>query len=214
VLCDLPKFVYATFPNDHTLGVSATQASPELMIATNDEATGMLVDALSHSPLWASTLVIVTEDDPANGGDHIDHHRTPVLFASPWIKRGYVSKQHMDVSAIHKMISNILGIPYANGVVAHAALPLDLFTSTPDYTPYDYTPRAWPATCGTKATRAEAMLHESWDMSRYDAQPGLDAQVARYLRGEQLETLTPTLERAVAARMASRAKAASQSVAR
>ena len=53
------------------------------MIATNDEATGMLVDALSHSPLWASTLIIVTEDDPANGGDHIDHHRTPVLFASP-----------------------------------------------------------------------------------------------------------------------------------
>ena len=200
VLCDFPSFVYMTLPNDHTQGVSATQASPELMIASNDEATGMLVDAISHSPLWPTSLVVVTEDDPADGGDHVDHHRTPIFFASPWIKHAYVSKQHIGVSSIHKMIMNIFGLPYPSSTVANAALPLDLFSSTPDYTPYDYLPRVWPATCGTQPTQAEKMLHDSWDMSRVDQQPGLDAQVRRYLRGEQLKGLTKKMERGIEAR--------------
>jgi len=34
------------------------------MCALNDEATGMLFDALSHSPTWEATPVIVTEDAP------------------------------------------------------------------------------------------------------------------------------------------------------
>jgi hypothetical protein len=206
VLCNMPRVTYATFPNDHTQGVSATQASPELMIATNDEATGMLVDAISHSPIWGSTLIVVTEDDPADGGDHVDHHRTPVLFVSPWIKHGYVSKQHIDVSSLHKMIAHLLGLPYANAIVARAALPLDLFSSAPDMTPYTYTPRQWPATCDTKPTRAEQMLHDSWSFDREDRQPGLDEQVARYLRGRQLQELTPSMKRDVAERMRARTK--------
>jgi hypothetical protein len=197
VLCNLPSFVFMTLPNDHTLGVSTTQASPELMISSNDEATGMLIDAISHSPLWPSSLVVVTEDDPAQGGDHVDHHRTPIVFASPWIKQGYVSKQHIDVSSLHKMIAHIFGTPYPNELVANAALPLDLFTSTPTYAPYTYARRAWPATCGTQPTQAEGMLSESWDLSRVDGQPGLDAQVMRYLRGEQLKSLTKEMKREI-----------------
>jgi Phosphoesterase family len=202
VLCDLPSFVYMTLPNDHTLGVSAKQASPELMIAVNDEATGMLVDAISHSPLWPTSLVVVTEDDPADGGDHVEHHRTPIFFASPWIKHGYVSKQHIDVSSLHKMIANIFGLPYPNEIVANAALPLDLFSSTPDYTPYSYLPRVWPATCDVQPTDAERVLSASWDVSRVDRQPGLDAQVTRYLRGEQLKVLPPKMKREIEARRA------------
>jgi hypothetical protein len=200
VLCNWPSFVYMTMPNDHTLGVSATQASPELMIASNDEATGMLIDAISHSPLWPSSLVVVTEDDPADGADHVDHHRTPILFASPWIKHAYVSKEHLGVSSIHKMIANIFGIPYASSTVANSALPLDLFTSTPDYTPYEYLPRVWPATCGTQPTQAEKRLSDSWDLSRVDSQPGLDAQVRRHLRGAPLKALTKKMERDVTLR--------------
>ncbi len=61
------------------------------MCAVNDEATGMFVDALSHSPFWASSLVVITEDDPQSGGDHVDYHRTPLVLISPWVKRAYVS---------------------------------------------------------------------------------------------------------------------------
>ena len=197
VLCNLPSFAYMTLPNDHTLGVSATDPSPELMIASNDEATGMVIDAISHSPLWPTSLVVVIEDDPAQGGDHVEHHRTPILFASPWVKHAYVSQQHIDVSSLHKMLANILGIPYVNTMVANAALPLDLFSSTPDYTPYTYMPRVWPASCDVQPTAAEKILRDSWDMSRVDGQPGLDAQVMRYLRGEQLKVLPKKMAREI-----------------
>ena len=206
VLCDLAPFVFMTLPNDHTQGVSPKQASPEVMIATNDEATGMLIDAISHRPEWASTLVVVTEDDPANGGDHVEQHRTPILFASPWIKHGYVSKTHIDVSSLHKMLAHIFGLPYPHAIVAKAGMPFDLFSSVPDYTPFTYKPRVWPASCGKDATLAEQKLTQSWDMEEVDEQPGLDAQLWRYLRGEQYQTLPPSLERAIQIRNQSRAR--------
>ncbi len=187
VFCNLGKFTYMTLPNDHTLGVSPTQASPEAMVAVNDEATGMLIDAISHSPGWASSLVFVTEDDPAGGGDHVEHHRTPLVVVSPWVKRGYDSKTHMDIASLHKIVAHVLGLPYPNAIVASAALPLDLFSSTPDMTPYTYTPRQWPLTCGENSTLAERRLTEAWDFDEVDKQPGLDAQVWRWMRGEQLE---------------------------
>ncbi len=195
VFCDLGNFVYALLPNDHTEGVSATTPSPEAMVAVNDEATGIFLDAVSHSPFWKSSLVIVTEDDPADGGDHVENHRTPVLFVSPWVKHGYVSRQHIDVSSLHKIFAHVFGIPYPNAIVASAALPLDLFTSTPDYTPFTYTPRAWPLSCGTQPTEAERQLQASWgSVDDVDEQPGLGGQVWRAMRGSQATTVTPAME--------------------
>jgi len=200
VACNLGSFVYMTLPNDHTLGVSPLNPSPETMCAVNDEATGMLVDAVSHSPQWASTLIIVTEDDPQQGGDHVDYHRTPIAFISPWVKRGYVSKTQTDVASLHKLFAHILGKPYPNLIVKNAALPLDLFTSTPDYTPYTYKPRVWPDECGKDATRAEQELTASWDFHNVDEQEGLGEQVMRWMRGRQLRELTPALREQVARR--------------
>jgi hypothetical protein len=159
----------------------------------------MLLDAISHSPLWKSSLVVVTEDDPADGGDHVENHRTPVLFVSPWVKHGYVSKTHIDVSSLHKIFAHVFGIPYPNDLVARAALPLDLFSSTPDYTPFTYQPRQWPLSCGHQPTLAERQLRASWgDMDDVDEQPGLDAQVRRYMRGEPATTVTPAMEAQIA----------------
>ena len=201
VLCDLPKFVYATLPNDHTHGISSGKVTPEVMIATNDEATGMLIDAVSHSPAWASSLIVVVEDDPTQGGDHVENHRSPMLIASPWVKRGYVSKTHIDISSMHKLFAHVLGLPYPNAVVANAGLPLDMFTSTPDYTPYVYAPRVIASECaGGKATSAETELTSSWDFTHFDEQPGLDAQVDRWMRGNQLTELTKAMRAEIVAR--------------
>ena len=194
VFCDLGSFVYALLLNDHTSSVDPSVPSPETMVAVNDEATGMFLDAVSHSPLWKSSLVIVTEDDPADGGDHVENHRTPVLFVSPWVKHGYVSKQHIDVSSLHKIFAHVFGIPYPNGIVQNAALPLDLFASTPDYTPFTYQARQWPLSCGTQPTRAEKMLRDSWGpIDEPDEQPGLGAQVMRVMRGAQATEPTPAM---------------------
>ena len=200
VFCNSRSFVYMTLPNDHTVGVSPNHPSPELMVATNDEATGMVVHAISHSPLWKSSLIVITEDDPQQGGDHVDYHRVPTVFISPWVKHGYVSKTHINVAGLHKIFANVFGIPYPNLGVKNAALPFDLFTSTPDYTPYSYRPRSMPLECGAAATRAEQTLTDSWRWDRVDDQPGIDAQVMRWMRGRQIERLTPRMQHEIAAR--------------
>ena len=118
VTCDLKPFTYAWYVNDHTFGAAAGKPNPSAMIAVNDEATGMFLDAVSHSPLWKSTLVVVVEDDPQDGADHVDAHRSIVLLASPWVKRSYVSHTHFDVSSLHKLFAHLYGIPYNNQTVA------------------------------------------------------------------------------------------------
>jgi DNA-binding beta-propeller fold protein YncE len=182
VYCSSKTFTYAWLANDHTFGYGAGYPNPALMISTNDEATGMLVDGLSHSPLWPSSLVIVIEDDPNTGGDHVDLHRSISLFASPWVKRGYVSHGHYDVASLHKLFAHVLGAGYRNATIANAALPLDMFTSTPDYTPYTYIPRGYhDLSCNPKGTR-RALEAAHWDFDEPDNQPGLGQQVWEGLR--------------------------------
>ncbi|MCC6215535.1 MAG: hypothetical protein IT376_11780 [Polyangiaceae bacterium] len=203
VLCNLPRFSYVTFPNDHGLGLSPSSPTPELMNAVNDEATGLLVAALSRSPLWAKTLVIITEDDPQQGGDSVDYHRVPTVLVSPWVKRGYVSRTHVSASSLHKLVAHLFGLPYPNVQVQNAALPLDAFTSTPDYSPWSYQPHGWPLGCAVGATAAEQALAELWRYEDVDDQPGIDAQMVRWMRGQQRTELTDE-ERAALARVRAR----------
>ncbi|HEX7600023.1 MAG TPA: alkaline phosphatase family protein, partial [Polyangiaceae bacterium] len=162
VRCDLKPFTYALFPNDHTNGGAAGAAAPEVMIAVNDEASGMLIDAFSRSPYWKDSLVIITEDDPQDGGDHVDVHRSILLMASPWVKRGYVSHGHYDMASVYKLVAHLYGIPYHNEMIREALLPVDAFTSTPDYTPFTYVPRTVTAPCNAKGTK-HAKKAERWD---------------------------------------------------
>jgi hypothetical protein len=180
--CDLKSLSYVVLPNDHTQGAAAGAPVPELMIAVNDEATGMIVDALSHSPMWPETLIVVVEDDPQNGGDHVDVHRTPILFVSPWVRRNYVSHTHIDAASIHKLFAHLFAKPYLAGeTVADAALPFDLFTSSPDFTPFTHTPRTTQTKCNPSGT-THARVAEGWDFSKPDNQPGLAEQVEERLR--------------------------------
>ncbi|MFO0593208.1 MAG: hypothetical protein U0441_37035, partial [Polyangiaceae bacterium] len=204
VRCDLGNVTYMTLPNDHTRGVSPDAPTPESMFAVNDEATGMVIDAISHSALWSHALVIVIEDDPAQGGESVDYHRTISVMASPWVKRGYVSHAQADVPGLHKLIAHLFALPYPNRAVENAALPLDMFTSTPDFAPFDHVPRKYAIVCGDQATGAEKRLTDSWDMTEPDEQPGLDAQVRRWLKKKQWTTLTPAMEGEIERRIAAR----------
>ncbi len=175
--CDPADFTYMWLPNDHTHGLAANFPNPALMIATNDEGTGMFIDGLSHSPFWQDSLVVVVEDDPSEGGDHVDVHRSIALFASPWIKRNYVSHAHYHLSSIHKLISDVFGKPYRNDTIANSPLPLDMFSSTPDYTPFTYVPRKWTDISCNPSGSSGSKAAEHWDFSDPDDQPGLDRQV-------------------------------------
>ena len=81
-------------------------------------------------------LVIVTEDDPQGGVDHVDAHRSILMMAGPYVKRGYVSHTHANFGSILKTIYNVLDVPYVNQFDITASLLQDFFTSKPDFTPY------------------------------------------------------------------------------
>jgi hypothetical protein len=139
-----------------------------------------MVDAISHSPVWASSLVVILEDDASQGGEHVDQERSIFVLVSPWVKRGYVSKTHIDGSSVHKIFAHVLGIPYENELVANSGLPLDMFTSTPDYTPYTYTARKWPLECGPMPKGPHrAPVRRARDL---DEDTSFDAEVTRWMR--------------------------------
>jgi hypothetical protein len=122
------------------------------------------------------------------------------------VKRAHVSSTLIDVASIHKLFAHIFGLPYPHLLAKNAGLPLDMFTSTPDYTPYTYQPRVWPLSCGVDATAAERTLTQSWDFDEVDEAPGLGDQVMRWMRGKQLTELTPELEHAIRVRKDRRAR--------
>ena len=124
------------------------------MVADNDEATGRFIDALSHSDYWASSMVFVIEDDPQDGGDHVELHRSPCLVISPWVKRGYTSSVHYDVpgAVAHASRCSSASTRSTSATATRAAM-YDLFADQPDLTPYTFIPRKIPETHQRAPTR-------------------------------------------------------------
>ena len=134
----LPSLLTMQVPNDH--GADTRPQDGYLykssFMVDNDLAVGRILHFLSRTKYWKNMLVIITEDDPQGGADHIDAHRSLLMMAGPYVKRGYVSHTHANFGSILKTIYNILGVPYVNQFDATAALLQDFFTPVPDYTPY------------------------------------------------------------------------------
>lgn len=135
----MPEFITVIIPNDHGAGDRPDAGYPfrESYMADNDLAVGRIVEYLSRTPYWKSMLIVITEDDAQNGVDHVDAHRSLLMIVSPWVKKDYVSHVHYSFGSLFKTFWNILGLPYLNQYDAGATDLADLFTNTPDYTPYD-----------------------------------------------------------------------------
>ena len=135
----MPQVLTVILPNDHGAGERPDAGYPfrESYMADNDLAVGRIVEFLSHTPYWEKMLIVITEDDAQNGVDHIDAHRSVLMVISPYIKRGYISKEHYSFGSIFKTFWNILGLPYLNQYDAGATDLADFFIETPDFTPYN-----------------------------------------------------------------------------
>ncbi|RIV20481.1 phosphoesterase [Fibrisoma montanum] len=135
----LPQLLTVMLPNDHGAGPRAGEGYPYLhsYMADNDLATGRILHFLSRTPYWKNMLVIITEDDPQGGVDHIDAHRSVLMLAGPYVKRGYVSHTHANFGSILKVIYNLLNVPYVNQYDQTASLLQDFFTDKPDLRPYE-----------------------------------------------------------------------------
>ena len=134
----MPQLITMQVPNDHTADPRPVDGYPfhHSYVADNDLAIGRILHFLSRTAYWKNMLVIITEDDPQGGVDHIDAHRSLLMMAGPYAKRGYVSHTHANFGSILKTIYTILNVPYVNQYDATATLLQDYFTDKPDYSPY------------------------------------------------------------------------------
>jgi hypothetical protein len=103
-------------------------------------ALGRVLEFLSQSPWWDSMLVIVTEDDPQGGVDHLDAHRSVLMLAGPYVKRGYVSHTHANFGSIIRTIYTLLDLPCVNQYDAAATLLDDFFTPEASLQGYEALP--------------------------------------------------------------------------
>ena len=139
---NMPSIITVIIPNDHGASERPEAGYPfrESYMADNDLAVGRIVEYLTHSPFWKNMAIVITEDDAQNGIDHVDAHRSVLMVISPYVKRNFVSKVHYSFGSIFKTFWNVLGIPYLNQYDAAANDFADLFTATPDFTPYNAVP--------------------------------------------------------------------------
>ena len=135
----MPNVITIQLPNDHTSQPRPKDGYPYVhsYVADNDLGLGRMLHFLSHTPYWKNMLVIVTEDDPQGGVDHIDAHRSILMMAGPYVKKGYVSHTHANFGSIIRTMYGLMEIPAVNHFDATGTLLADWFTTSPDFTPYE-----------------------------------------------------------------------------
>lgn len=170
---EMPPLVTMMLPNDHGTSPDPEQGYPyrQSYMVDNDLAVGRVLHFLSRTKYWKNMLVIITEDDPQGGVDHIDGHRSILMMAGPYVKHGYVSHTHANFGAILKTIYTILNVPYVNHFDLTASLLQDFFTDKPDFTPYDlerHDTRMYDAELSMKK------YHQTIDWRKIEQGPAID----------------------------------------
>ena len=155
----LPQFILLRLPNDHTAGGTKGRPRPTASVADNDLAVGRVVDAVSHSPYWDDTAILILEDDAQNGPDHVDSHRSIALVISKYSPLPQPTASHPGSFVDHtfyttinmvRTIESLLGAPPMNANDSRAAVMAALFSG----------PGAQPAFTADYRNRDNGLLYE------------------------------------------------------
>ena len=192
----VPRFSTLRFGNDHTAGARIGKPTPAAMVADNDLAIGLFVEHLSQSAIWKESVVFITEDDAQNGPDHVDAHRSLLLVASPYTRRGHVESTMYSTAGALRTMELILGLPPMSQYDAAATPLFACFQSTADLTPYRARANTVDLDELNVARNELSELSERIDLSREDGVPdrlftsivwravrGIDAPVPAPRRG-------------------------------
>ena len=141
----LPNLSLVRFMHDHTgdfndaiLGVN----TPELQVADNDYAVGLIAEKIAHSRYKDNTLIFVIEDDSQDGGDHVDSHRSIAFVIGPYVKKKKVVSAPYTTLSMLRTMEEILGISSLSLSDASAKPMTDAF----DTNQKSWTYRAVPST--------------------------------------------------------------------
>jgi hypothetical protein len=133
---NLPDLMVYGLTSDHTMGTSPGSPTPSAMLADNDLALGRIVEAISKSRFWASSLILVVEDDAQNGVDHVDGHRTVALAIGPSVRRGAVDSNFYTQLSMVRTIQDILHIQPQTHFLKKSRAMNSIFTTQKDLRPY------------------------------------------------------------------------------
>jgi YVTN family beta-propeller protein len=143
-----PNLSLLWVPDDHTAGVGSGDPAPIAQVADNDLAVGRIIDKVSHSKWWKSTAIFVLEDDPQNGVDHVDGHRSVLWVASPYSARGGVNDNYYSQINVVRTIEQLLGIHPMNQEDKDAVPMYSAFTNKPNFAPFNVKRNQVPLTLG------------------------------------------------------------------
>jgi len=193
----LPSLEIVRFPRDHTAGTRPGDVTPQAMVADNDRAVGLLVDAVSHSRDWGSTAIFVLEDDAQNGADHVDEQRSTLYVASPYALPGAHHLHYTTVSVL-RTIEIVLGLPPLSAYDAGAPPLYDAFTATPKADPFNALPESYDVNTKNAKTAYAARESALLDFSHEDRVPDgiLNDILWHAVRGDTPEPLVGEFTRA------------------
>ncbi len=165
---NVPGFTVLRLPNDHTYGTRVGKPTPTAMVADNDVALGMIVEALSKSKSWKELAIFVIQDDAQNGSDHVDAHRTVAFAISPYTRRGKVDSTMYSTASMLRTMGLILGLEPMTQFDA-AARPMYASFGEPDFSPYKGLPAQVDLNAKNDALAWGAELSEQLDLASEDA---------------------------------------------
>jgi DNA-binding beta-propeller fold protein YncE len=169
---NLPQLSIIRLPNDHTAGTRPGAPTPRAMVAENDLALGRLIEAISSSSVyWKDSALFVVEDDAQAGPDHVDSHRSVMLVASPFARRGFVDHTFYTTSGVLRTIELILGLPPMSYYDAAATPLYNAFVGTPNLALYRRSDARVPIDERNPATAFGASLSAAMDFSIEDRAP-------------------------------------------
>ena len=112
-----PQLTLLRLAHDHTgnfgsalLGIN----TPELEVADNDFAVGVVAETINKSRYKDDTLIFVIEDDAQNGADHVDAHRSTAFIIGPYVKHNAVVSKAYNTVNFMRTMEDVLGIGQLN----------------------------------------------------------------------------------------------------
>ena len=182
----VPAISYFSLPLDHTQGVVPGDRTPDADVADNDWALGEMVDAISHSSIWKSSVILVLEDDAQDEADHVDAHRIPALVISPYAEKGTVIHNRYDQLSFLRTLELIVGMKPRNLAEALAVPLYDAFSAKPvNAAPYDVIAPNVSVTATNPNTAANRAASDGLDFDATDQVPEqqFDAILWHYVHG-------------------------------
>ncbi len=135
------SYIFSQDANGYDMGAPSNILKGELWLIE-------LTNSVEKSPIWNSTAIFITWDDPGGYYDQVPPPiidgvqlgmRLPLIIVSPYAKENYIPNTLMSHSSILAFIDYNWEIPALNQFVSALPIPLDMFDFNMPRLPYEFT---------------------------------------------------------------------------